>query len=77
MTDLERMTQQWRAWRDGQKKLVLVPELLVALIREEREACAKIADAVAVDKRNNDFDGIRKGTAQGIAEGIRQRTMKS
>jgi hypothetical protein len=39
----------------------------------EREECAAIADAVAADKRGHDFDGIRKGCAQGIAEAIRER----
>lgn len=45
--------------------------ILQCVIASTKEQCAREADAVARDKRCHDFEGITKGTAQGIAERIR------
>lgn len=42
-------------------------------VAEEREACARVADAIANSPNCYDFEGITKGTAAGIAERIRER----
>jgi hypothetical protein len=45
VTDLEAMTRKWREWcslHKHQQPLECVPQLLVKLAKDEREACATI-----------------------------------
>lgn len=45
--DLEVMTRKWREWcvsHDNRMPLDRVPHLLAAVVKDEREACAKIAE---------------------------------
>jgi hypothetical protein len=77
MTELEDLTRKWREWCEahaptGAVPLERVPRLLLALVNDEREACAQIADNHA---RRSDFSSSYPAAscADAIAYSIRTR----
>jgi hypothetical protein len=50
--DVKAMTDKWREWceaYDGKVPLDRIPNLLAAVVKDERERCAKLADNKAVE----------------------------
>jgi hypothetical protein len=86
MTDLEAMNRKWieycRMW-DSRVSLEDIPRLLAVVVKDEREACAKLAEQKAEEFRSPQYateqplsSFSERFACTQVAEAIRERNNK-
>lgn len=74
--DVKAMTDKWREWcaaYDGKVPLERIPNLLAAIAKDEREACAKVAERIGKEQYDVYTERDPEAVGDDIAEAIRKR----